>query len=181
VHHGVGTTHRGIEASIIAMRSIPKRFTLNFHLVAGPMYLLKIRMLAFVCGVSQRVKFHEPVPTRSIAGNVNKYDIALVVIPPITENELHALPNKFLESIQGRLAIVTGPNPSMAGIVNGAEIGVVLNGWSYRDIAKGLTDLEPARISFYKSNAGKISKRYSSLSDKKTFLKCVRNTLNQED
>jgi hypothetical protein len=75
---------------------------------------LKIKSLAIICGVSKRVIFHKPVPTKEISANVNRYDIALVVIPPITENELHALPNKFLESIQGRLAIVTGPNPRMA-------------------------------------------------------------------
>jgi glycosyltransferase involved in cell wall biosynthesis len=181
VHHGVGTTHRGIEASIIAMRKIPKKYTLNFHLVAGPMYFIKITLLAYALGVSKRVRFRNPVPTRSISQTISQYDVALVVIPPVTENELNSLPNKFLESIQGRLAIVTGPNPSMADIVEGAKIGIVLNGWSHKDIAKGVTELETEKIPNYKNNCERITEHYSSLSDKEVFLKCVGNTLDQRE
>ncbi len=177
VHHGVGTTHRGIEQSIIAMRKLPERFNLNFHLVAGPMYELKIKALAIICGVSKRVFFHKPVPTKEISANVNRYDIALVVIPPITENELHALPNKFLESIQGRLAIVTGPNPSMAEIVEASGIGIVLTGWASGDIVKGLLELDLNKISIYKNHTEDISEKYSSLSDNQTFLECVSRTI----
>jgi len=180
VHHGVGTTHRGIEQSIIAMRRLPTRFNLNFHLVAGPMYILKIKALAMICGVSKRVRFHEPVPTKEISANVNRYDIALVVIPPITENELHALPNKFLESIQGRLAIVTGPNPSMATVVETSGIGVVLKGWGSKDIVNGLLELDPEKIPTFKSRTEKISEIYSSLSDKQTFLECIKRTVSSE-
>jgi glycosyltransferase involved in cell wall biosynthesis len=180
VHHGVGTTHRGIEQAIIAMRSLPDRFNLNFHLVAGPMYMLKIKCLAILCGVTRRVRFHKPVPTKEISAKVNSYDIALIVIPPITENELHALPNKFLESIQGRLAIVTGPNPSMAEVVNASGIGVVISGWASQDIVSGLLDLDLGKISTYKNRTEEISSFYSSLSDRQTFLECVSRTLGKK-
>jgi hypothetical protein len=177
VHHGVGTTHRGIEQSIIAMRKLPEKFSLNFHLVAGPMYQLKIKALAIICGVSKRVSFHKPVPTKEISANVNRYDVALVVIPPITENELHALPNKFLESIQGRLAIVTGPNPSMAEVVEASGIGIVLEGWASGDIVRGLLTLDLKKIATYKNRTEEICEKYSSLSDKQTFLECVSRTV----
>jgi len=177
VHHGVGTTHRGIEQSIIAMRKLPAKFNLNFHLVAGPMFFLKIKALAIICGVSKRVSFHKPVPTKEISANINRYDVALVVIPPITENELHALPNKFLESIQGRLAIVTGPNPSMAEVVEASGIGIVLNGWASGDIVRGLLELDLNNILIYKNRTEEISAKYSSHSDKLTFLECVSRTV----
>lgn len=177
VHHGVGTTYRGIEQSIIAMRELPSEYRLNFHLVSGPTYLIKIRLLAFFLGVYGRVRFHHPVPTRDIPKALNAYDLAIVVIPPITENEREALPNKFFESIQARLAIVTGPNPTMARIVNDFEIGVVITGWKSKDIVQGVLSLSVGEINRLKSNVHSVSPTFSSDSDQATFQKTISRHL----
>lgn len=177
VHHGVGTTHRGIEQSIIAMRELPSEYRLNFHLVSGPTYLIKIRLLAFFLGVYGRVRFHHPVSTRDIPKVLNAYDLAIVVIPPITENEKEALPNKFFESIQARLAIVTGPNPTMARIVNDLEIGVVTTGWKSKDIVDGVLSLSVGEINRLKANVHSVSPTFSSDSDQVTFLKTISKHL----
>lgn len=177
VHHGVGTTHRGIEQSIIALRKLPRAYQLNFHLVSGPTYLIKVRLLAFLLGVYGRVKFHEPVPTPEIPKALNAYDLALVVIPPITENEREALPNKFFESIQARLAIVTGPNPTMARIVSDLKLGVVIPGWKSRDIVEGVLSLSALQLEQLKSNVHNVSETFSSNSDQITFQKTIRRHL----
>jgi hypothetical protein len=95
------------------------------------------------------------------------------VIPPITNNELYAVPNKFLESIQARLAIVTGPNPSMAEIVRENGLGIVLDGWKAKDIYSGLINLDKQGIEAMKVNSGKVSVKLSSDQDRGTFLKFV--------
>lgn len=177
VHHGVGTTHRGIEQSIIAMRGLPSVYQLNFHLVSGPTYLIKVRLLAFLIGVHKRVKFHDPVPTPDIPKALNSYDLALVVIPPITENEREALPNKFFESIQARLAIITGPNPTMAHIVNDLNIGVVIKAWQSKDIVEGVLGLTVGQIERLKANVHGVSSTFSSDSDQATFQKTIRRHL----
>jgi glycosyltransferase involved in cell wall biosynthesis len=177
VHHGVGTTHRGIEQSIIAMRGLPSVYRLNFHLVSGPTYLIKVRLLAFLLGVYGRVRFHDPVPTPEIPRALNAYDLALVVIPPITENEREALPNKFFESIQARLAIITGPNPTMAHIVNDLNIGVVTNAWKSKDIVEGVLTLSVGEIERLKANVHSVSSRFSSDSDQATFQKTISRHL----
>jgi glycosyltransferase involved in cell wall biosynthesis len=177
VHHGVGTTHRGIEQSIIAMRGLPSVYRLNFHLVSGPTYLMKVRLLAFLLGVYRKVKFHDPVPTPDIPKALNAYDLALVVIPPITENEREALPNKFFESIQARLAIITGPNPTMAHIVNDLNIGVVTNAWKSKDIVEGVLSISVSQIERLKANVHNVSSRFSSDSDKATFQKTISKHL----
>jgi len=177
VHHGVGTTHRGIEESIFALSRLPRRFELNFHLVSGPMYLLKLRFLVLILGVAGRVYFHNPVPTQRISRAINEYDIALVVIPPITENELNALPNKFLESIQARLALVTGPNPLMAEIVKSSSLGVVLDGWKSHHITKGLLELSKSEIERFKENSAISSYKYTSENDRKTFLTSINRSI----
>jgi glycosyltransferase involved in cell wall biosynthesis len=173
VHHGVGTTHRGIEQSIIAMRHLPPKYTLNFHLVSGPVYMAKIRILSLLLGVKKRVTFHSPVPTAEISKTINKYDIALIVIPPITENERHAFPNKFFESLQAGLAIVTGPNPLMSDIVRRSNLGVVLNGWKSKDIVAGLLGTSVKAFRACKTNTKAVSKEFSSAVDRDVFLRCV--------
>jgi glycosyltransferase involved in cell wall biosynthesis len=173
VHHGVGTLHRGIESAIFALTRLPRKYSLNFYLVAGPTYLFKVKLLAWFLGVADRTKFHLPVPTVSISREINKHDVALVVIPPITENEMQALPNKFLESLQARLAIISGPNPAMATMVNQYKLGVLLSGWSTDQIVAAVSGLTADEISEYKRNADRNSQIFSSVDDRNVFLSCV--------
>ena len=173
VHHGVGTTHRGIEQSIFAMRNLPANYTLNFHLVSRPIYMLKVRLLSLILGVKKRVVFHDPVATAEISGSINKYDIALIVIPPITENERHAFPNKFFESIQAGLAIMTGPNPLMSKIVSDYNLGFVIKGWKSKDIVAGLLNTPAAEICLYKENTQVVSKEFCSDADRNVFIDAI--------
>jgi hypothetical protein len=175
VHHGVGTSHRGIEASIIAMRLLPSHYSLNLHLVSSASYLFKIKLLARIAGVHKKVAFRKPVQTKDIASAMNSYDIALIVIPPRTKSLLHSLPNKFLESIQAKLAIVTGPNPEMSRLVSEFSIGRVLAGWSANHIASGILSLTPKEISDCKENARLAGAAFSSNSDREVFLGCIEN------
>jgi hypothetical protein len=135
VHHGVGTNYRGIEESIQAMRHLPPNFSLTFYLVSSQLYLLKLKLLVLLAGVKTRVLFMNPVPTRQLATELNKYDLALVVIPPVTVNEDQAVPNKLLESIQGRLGLIVGPSSAMSKIVRDYGLGRVLKGWAFRHFA----------------------------------------------
>lgn len=130
VHHGVGTTHRGIEQAIRALKQLPERFTLHLMLVASWGYLAKLKIIAAANGVSDRVEFLQPVPTVEISKTINQFDVALVVNPPINVSELRALPNKFFESIQASLALVVGPNPEMGEFVSKHGNGFVLKDWS---------------------------------------------------
>jgi hypothetical protein len=173
VHHGIGTKHRGIERAIIAMRSLPRHYRLNFHLVTSQTYLTKVRFMALVLGLVKRVKFHKPVPTREISRVLNRYDLALIVIPPVNENERDTLPNKFFESIQARLAIVVGPNPTMAKTVLAARNGVVAKGWGSMDIVEGVLSIEVRDILDKKLASGAFAKQASSSPDRIAFLQCI--------
>jgi hypothetical protein len=173
VHHGVGTRGRGLESGILAMRSLPDRFTLSLQLVSSRSYLMKLRFFSRVLGVSKRVKFLPPVDSLQIASSISEHDLAIIVIPPITENQLHTMPGKFFESIQGRLGIVTGPNPEMSNLVRSLELGLVLEGWRSRDIVAGLKDVTMKQISDFKLASDRASRSFSSDADQDTFCKLV--------
>lgn len=170
VHHGVGTTHRGIEKTIKALRKLSDQFEFHLHLVSTRSFLIKLRLIALVSGVSNRVFIHDPVPTKEISRCMNKYDVAMVVIEPITANELDAFPNKFFESIQARLAIVVGPNPSMAQVVESSGAGLVMAGWSVSDIVEALRKITRHQIRAMKLASDAIASEMSSERDRDAFL-----------
>lgn len=172
VHHGMGTRNRGIEQSIRALRKVPNA-TLDLFLVAGRFYKLKVRVISRLAGVSARVTLHDPVPTRLIPKAINEFDLASVIIPPATENHLHALPNKFFESIQAGLGVIVGPNPSMASLVSEGRFGLVLENWSTKSLVAALLSVDRDQVQTYKQNAFKASRRFSSLEDQDTFNKIL--------
>jgi hypothetical protein len=174
VHHGVGTNFRGIEESIHALKQLPDRFSLTLYLVSSQVYIWKLKLLALICGVRSRVKFMKPVPTRELAAELNNYDLALVVIPPVTVNEDQAVPNKLLESIQGRLGLIVGPNSAMSKIVQDHNIGRVLKGWKSADLVSGLNSISADGIAKYKSNSGSVSEEFSANSDREVFLGLIQ-------
>ena len=170
VHHGVGTNFRGIEESIQALKRLPSNFSLTLYLLSSQVYIWKLKLLALIYGVRSRVKFMKPVPTRELASELNNYDLALVVIPPVTVNEDQAVPNKLFESIQARLGLIVGPNSAMSKIVLDHNIGRVLEGWTPADIVSGLVSISVDKITTYKRNSGTVSQEFSTNLDKKVFL-----------
>ena len=80
----------------------------------------------------------------------NKYDIGLAFYAPTSVNVKHALPNKFFEYVQSRLAVVTGPSPEMSTLVERYGFGAVSDTFSTRDLAETLNRLDAGTIHEYK-------------------------------
>jgi len=172
VHHGMGTRSRGIEAAIKSLGSLPD-FELHLYLVATNWYLAKLKLLSLFQGVSRRVFLHHPVSTESIPLSISKHDVALVLSPPVTENQLNALPNKFFESIQGRLAIVVGPNPTMSSIVKSCGNGIVLDGWTAKDLVQGLRGIQCDEITRMKNASHGVAYKMSAELDFEVFRRLI--------
>lgn len=176
VHHGMGTRSRGIETAIKALGSLPD-YELHLYLVATSWYLAKLRLISLFRGVSKRLLLHRPVSTELIPLSISKHDVALVLSPPVTENQLNALPNKFFESIQARLAIVVGPNPTMSSIISSHGNGIVLDGWNTKDLVKGLKRLDCDEIIRMKGASHRVAFEMSAESDFEVFRGLVTPSL----
>lgn len=177
VHHGVGAPHRGIEASIKALKSLPREYELHLLLLSSQAFLSKLRLLIWSLRLEDRVTIHPPVKTADIPKFVNQFDIALMVIPPVTVNELHAMPNKFFESVQGCLAILTGPNPDLADAVKRHGLGVVADGWTAPDISRALASTSVAAWANFKKASQESAKLFSSNQDELEFVHSVAMTV----
>jgi len=136
VHHGVASGTRSLNLLIEAMETLDSRFSLDLMLVGNDEALAPLKRQAEQFG--SRVTFREPVAVRDIATAINRYDMELIFFPPVNENLRFALPNKFFEAVQGRLAIVTGESPEMAALVTEHANGVVVDGWTAEALALAL-------------------------------------------
>ena len=118
VHFGWPDPQRRLEDTLEAMKLLDEHYTLDLLLVGPgvPGYLDELQRRA---AGDPRIRFLDPVPMRQIAGFANAYDIGLHLLPPWHVNQKLALPNKFFEYIQARIAPAIGPSPEMARIIRG--------------------------------------------------------------
>lgn len=151
VHHGGAIPSRNIEIMIDMMKHVDDRFSLDLLLVpSNPRYLERLHKLT---AKQPRVRILPPVPMPQLPKVLNAYDVGVYILQPNNFNNEHALPNKFFEFIQGRVAVAIGPSPEMARLVRKYNCGIVANDFAPQTLAHDLTKLTPERIAEYKMNA----------------------------
>jgi hypothetical protein len=123
-HSGGAVPGRNIEMLIDATKRLP-HVTLDLFLVPagdGGRYLRDLQQGAAGC---DRVTFRDPVPPARLPYALNEFDVGAFCMPPINVNAEFALPNKFFDFVQARLAQAVGPAKEMARLVREHHLGVV--------------------------------------------------------
>jgi len=171
VHHGGAIASRKLEDMFSIMEHLDERYSLDLILVStAPQYLARLKEKA---KADRRISFVPPVPMKDIPSTINKYDIGLFYLEPVNFNYKHALPNKFFEFIQARLAIAIGPSPEMAAIVKKYDLGVVADSFDPKDLAAKLSALTKEKIEYYKNRCHAHARELSADENKKKLLKIV--------
>lgn len=146
VHSGAAIHGRDIESMIDVVKLLDDRYTLDLYLVAGGdngRYLEALKARAADC---ERIAFRDPVAPTALPDVLNAYDVGVFWIPPTHTNARFALPNKFFDFVQARLAIAVGPSIEMATLVERYELGVVSSGFSVEQYRSSLTALDATDI-----------------------------------
>jgi hypothetical protein len=156
IHHGSAIRSRHLGVMVEMMRHLGEKFTLDFMLVeTDPVYMAELREMA---REDRRVRFVEPVAMPEICRHLNQYDVGIYLLPPVNFNHEHALPNKFFEFIQARLAVAIGPSPEMALIVEEYSLGVIADSFEPRALAAALERLTDESIRGYKLAADRAAR-----------------------
>jgi glycosyltransferase involved in cell wall biosynthesis len=143
VHHGVAARGRRLEDMIELVKRLDERFSFDMYLVGEPGYVGELRELA---AGEARIEIHPPLPMNEIAAELNRYDVGLYLLAPNSFNNLYALPNKFFDFVQARLAVAIGPSPAMAELALRHGFGVVSETFEPAAMIVCLQALEPARV-----------------------------------
>ncbi len=160
VHHGIAAPKRKIETLIELMHKLDSRFHLNLYLVDyNKSYLSHLKYLSKDL---DNITFKEPVKTELISKEINKYDIGIYMLNDDSFNMKYALPNKFFEFIQARLAIAIWPSPEMAKIIENNKLGWVTTSRDIQNMASLLNHLSEQDIFEAKLRSHDSSRAYSS-------------------
>lgn len=151
VHHGAALRARGIGSMIRMMRHLDERFELNLVLMpSDAQYLEELRNEA---RDNARIRFLDPVPMRQLPKFLNRFDIGVYLLEPASFNNRFALPNKFFEFVQARLAIAIGPSIEMAALVRQHGLGWVADDFSPQTLARLIGSADRKRILHFKEQS----------------------------
>lgn len=180
IHHGGTNPARQVHNMILLMDKLDKRFTLDLILVPKPSASSpSYKKIVDLAKKSSRVRIRKAVPMAEIAASINKYDIGLYPLPPVSFNQRMALPNKLFEFIQARLAVAIWPSPEMASVVNKYECGVVADDFTLEAMAEKLNRLTWEQITCFKENSHKAARFLCAETNRKLFLKIVHGLLGE--
>ena len=173
VHHGIASPARNIDGLIRLMSKLDDRYHLNLYLVViKKRYLDHLKVLI---KSQKNITIHQPVKTELISEEINKYDIGIFMLGDETFNMKHALPNKYFEFIQARLAVAIWPSIEMAKITKKHQLGWITRERSIDEMAYLLNCLTPEEIDLAKSNSDKCAEVYSSRISKKSLQAIARS------
>jgi glycosyltransferase involved in cell wall biosynthesis len=168
VHHGYAAVERGIDIMLDAALLLDERFTLVLMVLGDERSLAPLRAHPAIS--AGRAVFREPVGVTEVARTLNEYDLELIFFPPRFANNIYALPNKFFEAIQGRLGVVIGQSPEIVGFVREHGFGLIVDGWTGKDLARALNALTPEKIAEMKHAANRAAREFSTLGEGPRFL-----------
>ncbi len=172
IHHGIANRSRKIEKMIFMMDHLDSRFELYVMLLEGDSgYLAELKELA----KDRKIEFLAPVQTSEISIFINRFDIGIFILEPVNFNYANALPNKFFEFIQARLAVAIGPSPEMKKIVLAEKNGVVTDSFDEKEMALVLNGLSREQIQQLKENSHQIAWRYSNFKNENVMFQLLED------
>ena len=180
VHSGAAIRGRNLEMIIRSTLTVP-HCTLDLYLVPaadGGRYLDELKQLA---RGSDRIRFHDPVAPDALPRTLNAYDVGVFSMPPININAEFALPNKFFDFVQARLAQVVGPSPEMARLVNQTGMGVVAADFSEAAFTEALRTLDAQSVRAGKEAAHQHARTFSDATDRAVMESIVDSLLTARD
>ena len=175
VHHGTALAPRKLEVMIEVLDLLDARFELDFMLVAGDQnYIDRLGSLA---RRNPRIRMLPPVRMEDIVPFTNRYDIGIYILSPNSFNAEHALPNKFFEFVQARLAVAIGPSLEMRRLVERHDCGVVAADFTPAAMARALSALTAERLQGLKDNSHRAAQELCFERSEPVFLGAMEQAL----
>lgn len=171
VHHGYASAERGIDVMLDASLLLDSRFKLFLMVLGDERSLAPLKSHPAIA--SGRAEFREPVGVTEVAKALNQYDLELIFFPPRFPNNIHALPNKFFEAIQGRLGVIIGESPEIVPFIEEYKFGTIVHGWTASDLAGALNKLKVGDINQMKFAAAKAARKLSTIGERELFLSAL--------
>jgi glycosyltransferase involved in cell wall biosynthesis len=175
LHHGVAQRARRLEVMLDVADRLDERYAMDLVLAEGtPGY--RDELVARAASLP-RVRVLPPRPMPELVTAANDYDVGLYLLPPRSLNQRWALPNKFFEFVQARLALAIGPSPEMARLVERYGCGVVARDFEPQSLADALNALGDDDITALKARTAEAARDLSLEANRDVVLELVDRAL----
>lgn len=171
--HGLPSWSRGFKEILAALRELPPRFSMTFMLTSNPPVHAMLREELETHPARERIRIVPPAPMREIAEYINEYDVEIVFYKPTGINLQYAMPNKFFEAAQGRLALVVGETETMAPIVRDYGHGLVVPEFTWQSLRDILAELDAESVRVMKANSADVAADINSAAEGRAFLASI--------
>lgn len=171
--HGLPSWSRGFSEILAALSELPSNFSMTFMLTANPAVHAKLRETIATHPARNRIHVVPPAPMREIAQHINPYDVEIVFYKPLGVNLQYAMPNKFFEAAQGRLAVVVGETETMAPLVRQYGHGVVVPEFTWQSLRDALARLRADDVRAMKMKAADVARDVNAESEGRAFLAAI--------
>jgi hypothetical protein len=179
VHHGIFTVSRQPEIMLDMADLLDDRFTLDLIYMMPESSSGKTRQhfeqLRTRAAGSKKIKIlpalkpHEIVPCLH-----ERYDMGIILIPPVNFNYENGLPNKLFDCIQARMAMGVGPLKEIARITRQYQIGIVSDDFTARGMADALNALTLEHLNTFKRNTSRAALEMSATHNKEVLLTAIK-------
>lgn len=172
VYHGATNSSRNLENLLNVMKNLDTRFSLDLYLI-GDKNDRYFKDLVEKINFTPRCNLKKPIEPEKIVKYLHEYDIGLYLLEPRNFNQEYALPNKFFEFAQARLAIAIGPSEEMKYYVKKFNCGIVAEDFNPKTLAKKLSKLTKKEIDNFKINSEIFAKKENFQKNERTLLEIV--------
>jgi hypothetical protein len=177
VHSGGAVPGRNIEMLIDAVAQLGDPFRLDLYLVPANDRGVYLRQLEERAAKADGVRLLAPVSPNELPYVLNGYDVGAYSIPPINVNTTYALPNKFFDFVQARLALAIGPSVEMVRLTRDHDLGVVADDFGEDSFVRTLASLTPESVARYKQHAHAAAHELSSEREEQLTTDLIRRLL----
>jgi hypothetical protein len=179
VHHGIFNISRQPEIMLDMMRLLDERFTLDLIYLlpqhASPQTMQYFEQFRKKAEETGKIRILPPLKSSEITRALHgRYDVGIILVPPVNFNYENGMPNKLFDCIQARIALAVGPLREIKAIVNRYNIGVVSPDFSAESMAGVINSMTLDDVNTFKENTQKAAQEMNAGFNKEIMLAELR-------
>jgi alpha-maltose-1-phosphate synthase len=171
IYQGGLDPYRGLEEILLAMKYLPNHFKLV--LLGNGRIKKELQDLVQQENLSNRVFFHDTVPSNKILSYTKEADVGLVMYKNISQNNYFSTPNKIFEYLLAGIPTVASNHPGKSYIVRNDQTGICTDETPVK-IAEAVMQIYK-NYDFYKENCLKSRTKYSWDYEKKKLVRIYKS------
>ncbi|KKI89242.1 hypothetical protein WQ54_27155 [Bacillus sp. SA1-12] len=171
IYQGGFSPYRGLELIIRSMKQLPDHYKLV--LIGSGILKDQLIELAHTLDLTDKVFFHDQVPSEELIYYTQQAHIGLVMYEKISKNNYYSTPNKMFEYIQAGIPCVSSNHPGKAVVVDQYKTGVLAEETT-EGIVNGIKEVVN-HYSLYKQNCLEAQKVLTWEDESKKLVELYKN------